>query len=338
MHLICAYSGLQFDCEYFPGSLYGPEICHPVFQFPQRKLLTYLPKWFSGELTDTDSYLLFIAILHSTDLVHFRLPVKRTTKSASIVAKFMHPLADITQKINTVSRAESYFPHYVISADTNDLSNVHHWIENWKDKYDEYHSGAARSSAHDMSKIIRREASLERLIKNPHKPISAYASELARWAATAGNFPEFSVLSRLTGQHITCSDYWIDIITRCASDSEVWRINDNDLFELLEHCRREIPAGSIFSSALFRLLQKAETKITNFMGLGDLDAQRGTIIVLHPSDSVEDANMQTLISQAPENEPKLSDYPTKFQYTRAKLRWDMARRHGNSGTGTGVQS
>ena len=59
----CAYSNLQLNVDYFPGFISTTETIHPIFHIPQKKLLSYLGKWSSGELTETDSYLLFLAIL-----------------------------------------------------------------------------------------------------------------------------------------------------------------------------------------------------------------------------------------------------------------------------------
>jgi hypothetical protein len=336
MNVICTYSGLSFNVEYFPGSLYGPEACHPIFHLPQKKLLAYIGKWAAGELTDIDSYLLFTAVLKSSDLVVFRTRVKRTHMTASIVANNMEGLVKIVSKLNVVQRAESFFPHYVVSPDTSDLSNVAYWIENWKDKYQEYLDGASRSSAHDMSKINRRDAALERMINNRYKPKSAYATQLAEWAAVAGSFPTFNTVSRFTGLKVTCAQYWQEIIVKCANDSGIYAVNDNDLKELIEHCRDNIPVGSLFAHTLFQIIDKAQGKLSNLLGFGDLDARKTAFTLLSAEDTVEKANMIALVQSAPEQKPKREQYPTQFAFMKAKMRWDMSQKFPQKAEEEGV--
>jgi len=40
--------------------------------------------------------------------------------------------------------------------------------------------------------------------------------------------------------------------------------------------------------------------------------------------------MKALIDSAPEEKPRPEQYPTKFAYMRAKLRWDMAQKYGRT--------
>ena len=43
---------------------------------------------------------------------------------------------------------------------------------------------------------------------------------------------------------------------------------------------------------------------------------------------MEDANLRGAIQAAPESEPRPDQYGTKFEYLRAKLRYAMAKKHG----------
>ena len=53
MKILCSMSGLEFDCDHFPGTFYAKELNHPIFYLPQKRLLTYTGKWAGGELTKT---------------------------------------------------------------------------------------------------------------------------------------------------------------------------------------------------------------------------------------------------------------------------------------------
>lgn len=327
MKILCALSSIEFDCSHFPGTFYSRELHHPIFSLPQKKLLAATSKWSSGELTSTDSYLLFLSLLRSSDLIDWRVPVIRTEQTDSIIANNMESLLRTVIKLNTVSDPAQTFPHYAISQDTRTLANVRYWIENWQHAYDEHKSGY--KSAHESAALIRRENALARMIKNPHRPISAYSGELSIWAAAAGNFPTFPVSSPFGssfGQQITCADFWKEIIVRCTKNDYIFSIPDGDLIELIEHCEEHIPIGSIYSHALFKILRDAQSRKRNFLDIGDPDV-KSSYSLISSSASVESANMKALVDSAPATEPRIEQYPSRFAYQKAKLRWDMARKY-----------
>lgn len=336
MKVLCSYSSIEFTCEFFPGYLSSRDaefpISHPIFQVPQKKLLSYLGKWGSGALTDTDSYLLFIAILRSTDLIEFRNPVIRTLRTPALIAQNMERLALAVTHLNSVFDASSTFPRYVINTETRTLDGISGWIDNWEESYAEWKTGYR--SAGDSAKLRLRESALQRLIKNPHKPVSAYAAQIADWACLAGSFPTFQTVNRINGQKMGCDDYWKHIIIRCARSDAIYSLNREDLEELIEHCESNIPIGSgIYSHALFKLLRHAHEKMRNFLGIGDLDLSKTTYAILSATDTAEAANLRALIDSAPDHEPRLEEYPSKLAYLRAKVRWDQAKKFGHGSDG-----
>lgn len=324
MKVLCAFSSIEFTCEHFPGYLSSRETSHPLFQVPQKKLISYLGKWAQGGLTNTDSYLLFLALLQSSELVEFRLPAIRTEQTDSIVANNMEQLCKTLVRLNTVTSPSTVFPHYVINKETRGLDNVHFWIANWNVAYEEFQSGYR--SAHESAKLRTREAALERLIKNPHKPVASYAGQIADWAATAGSFPEFVVTNPHNSLRVSCADYWKFLISRCAHEEHLYSIRRADLEELLEHCEENIPIGTIYSNALFKILRHAIQRQKNFMGLGDMDLSKSSYTILSADTSTEAANMRAIIDAAPDHLPRQEEYPTKFAYMKAKLRWDLAQK------------
>ena len=327
MKILCSLSSIEFDVTHFPGTFYSKETHHSVFDLPQKRLLSYLAKWSGNELTSTASYLLFLALLKSSDLVDFRVPAFRTDKTDAIVANNMEYLAKTVVKLNTVQNPAVVFPHYVITPDTKFLTNVHYWIENWHQCYQQFLDGYR--SAHTEQKLIRREHALERLIKNPHKPVSAYANDIAEWAAIAGSFPTFLTQSPFSSISIPIIDYWKEIIRRCTRNDQIFSVPKKDIEELLEHCEDNVPVGSIQSHMLFKVLRAAVEKQRNFLGIGEIDVKAGYTI-LSPESSAEEANMAALIQAAPTEEPKPEQYPNKFKYLQAKMRWQMAQKYGKS--------
>jgi len=333
MKILCSISGLEFNCEHFPGTFYSKDTHHPIFHIEQKKLLVYLKKWAGSELTQTDSYLLFLALLKSSDLVEFRVPVFRTEKTDSIIYNNMEFLARTVIKLNTVTNPSVIFPHYVVTPDTRFLTNIHHWIENWDSEYREFAAGKRKDI--DDRKLVHRENALQRLIKNPHKSVSQYATMIADWAIVAGNFPSFNLQSPFTHVTISCADYWREIIIRACRNELIFSIPKNDLEELLTHCEENIPHGSIYSNTLFKVLRAATEKHRNFLSLGEYDI-KSTYTLLDDSDSAEQANLKALIDQAPDEMPRPEQFPSKFKYMQAKLRWDMAKRYGTASGKDGV--
>lgn len=323
MKILCAYSGLEFQVEHFPFSLSTQETIHPVFHIPQKKLLSLLRKWSEQEFTPTDSYLYTLALLNSSELIHWYSPAKRTAFTPSIIAQNIEGLCQALLKLNTVPNPEQVFPSFAITKETASLSNLKDWIADWEQAYKDFKDGYR--SAHDSRKLLQREAALQRLIKSPHAPVHKIASQIAAWAAQAGNFPSFLIPSPFhRGLKISCSDYWQTLIIRCAKNENIYALSEKDLQELLEHCEEHIPVGSIYSNHLFSVLRKGLAKNKDFLGLSTLGSY--TLLEESAATNVEAANLISIINAAPEEEPKKEDYPSSFKYLQAKLRWDAAQR------------
>lgn len=319
MRVQCSISNIEFSVEHFPATLFSREVSHPIFSLPQKKLLTFLHKWSGSELTSTDSYLLFLALLNSSDMVQFRVPVFRNPKTDSIVANHMESLAKIVVRMNTVTNPITVFHPVVISQDTRFLENIGDWIDSWQRNYEDFLDGYA--SAHDNRKLITREAALERLIKNPHKPLASYAGQIAEWAQISGEFPSFLTISPFTKQPIPIAEYWKTLIVKAANPENIFTLPKADLEELLEHCELNVKIGNIFANALFKILRGALARQKDFLGLDTnwVTPNSGGFEILSP----EHAQMKILIDAAPESEPIKSTYPKLIDYLRAKTRWDM---------------
>ena len=324
MRALCAISGLDFNTEHFPGFLANREVSHPIFSTPQRKLLAYSGKFYSSELTDTDKYLLFLAVLHSSDLVEWRTSIVRTPFTQGIIARNFESLVRAVSKVNTVSNPAVRFPNFVVTHHTANLSNVHHWIDTWHEAYKEFHSGTLKD--YDNRKLGERERVLERLIKNPHKSIKDYANQIADWAIDAGDLRTVCrqlIPNPLTGKQTTCYEYWHSIIVRAARLDRIYAIPKVDIEEIIEYFESKLDVvGSIFSHQLLKLLRTAEARHKDFLGL---DLGEGNYSFVDGETNVAATNMALLVSLAPTEEPQKKDYPGIVEYMRAKNRWRMAQ-------------
>ena len=216
--ILCSYSGIEFRCDHFPVYLSAGESHHPIFDMPLKKLWKYFPKWQGGELTDTDSYLLFIAYLKSTEMVDFRCHIWQRPDTNKIIASNMESLYYTIGKIVTIRHPSFVIPRFVISPETRDLGNVRYWIQVWADCYTDFTNGLKDSEL--RARLERKAAGLERLIKNPALNPKRYANMLASWCAEAAEFPE-SEMTDPSGNRTTISDYWQEMIVKCHTNTDV---------------------------------------------------------------------------------------------------------------------
>ena len=316
MKIHCTKSGLQLTVSYFPGTTHAT---HPVFGLEQHKLLSYAGKWSAGELTTQDSYLLFLALLDSTSLLHWRCPA---TQNDAAVATNMEALFKCVGHINLIHHPSFVLPNFVISPETASLDNVHYWIEAWNSSYQDFMNGYRTASEYE--KLKRREYALERMIKSTQLRNNAkYATALAVWAALAGSFPEFTMIHPLTSQPVTCSDYWQDIIKHCVKESRIHLYPDKDIDELILHCEENIPHGSIHAHALMDLLRTGRKYHDTFLKLPDFDFDAYKAGLSSSDNEVENANKAALIETAPTEAPQRQHYSSELEYVRAKMKYKM---------------
>jgi hypothetical protein len=321
--ILCAYSGIEFSCDHVPISLTSREYCHPIFTAKQSKLLSYAVKWKNGKLDKTDSYLLFTALLHSTDLVEFRIAAR---KNDTIVAACMEELIKTVGAINIIVHPAFNLPHFVISPDTASLLNVHYWLQSWQQCIADFKNGYKEEKLRNQ--MLNRERGLERLIRTTNRDIHSYARLLADWAEIAAEFPQSPNLQATPFGPLTLADYWKQIIIKCGAGETIFAIPEKDLDELIEHCEEaEFLHGSSAAQKLMEHLRESRGKQRRFMDLGDVNIKSGTYQILSGNDTVEDANKLAMIMSAPETDPKLTDYPSRLAWLKAKSNYDLAQRY-----------
>lgn len=328
MKILCSKSGIHFTCEHFPAYIHSRETHHPIFDISQKELIQYIKKWASNELTETDSYLYYLALLNSTSLVQWRVPAQKTEITKSLIANNMDYLIQTISKMNCIT-SPVFKPAFVaISPETKTLENSMHWIHMWNESADRFVSDYSSAFADERMKerINARETILYKLLHDPNKPESIVASHLAEWADDAGGFPTH--LITINGRSIQMNEYWKEIIRACVKSDAMFAINDLHLDKLLEYCEENIDAGSVYGHRLFKFLRRGEEVKQAFSDFADVDLTgMPKFRILDASSSVEDANKLAMIDSAPLEEPKSSNYPDKISYLRAKAKYDLARNY-----------
>lgn len=333
MKIKCAYSSIESNVDHFPGIADTRETVHPIFHIPQKKLLSYTSKWATGELTETDSYLLFLAILNSTELIQFRTAAIKTVDTPAIIANNMQQLVLTVSRLNSVSALRQIFPEFVVSNETRTLANVRYWLEVWQENYESFNAGNVREIK--LEKLRIRENALERMIKSPHVSVSSYSKKLASWAAIAGNFPEYLVQHpKIKEQKIPMSEYWQMIIIRLAKEDDIFNIDSQDIFDLYEHIQLNIPYGTIQSNLLMKIMKKVVSQHRNLLSLGEpileveYDILDSPQPVSNSSQDLESNELSRIIESAPDSPPNRMDYNSQHEYLKAKMRYLVAKNAG----------
>lgn len=329
-HVICAFSGLDLHINHFPISLVSRESHHPIFDAPQRTLFAYASKWAHHELTPTDSYLLFTALLKSSARVHFRVAAKYTPgPSDQVVANNMEKLLICLSRMNSIFAAGEVFAAIAINAESCNMENAKYWIQSWLQNYEDFKDNY--SFAANIKKLSIREAALERMIKSSHIDVSYYARDLAKWAALAGNFPTGTTL--VDGLQVPIADYWESIII-AAAQKKFFTITNADLKECIEHCEENIDPGNIYHSKLLLVLREAKAYLAGFLGdISGTGLKRNSLQIWNfapdaPGQEEPDvfaANLDAIVSAAPTILPLRANYSTMMEYLKAKIKYDAAK-------------
>jgi hypothetical protein len=332
--ITCAYSGLVFHCDFMPTSLSSREYHHPLFSVPKKKLIALSGEWARGKLAPPESYLLYLSLFNSTDLIQWQQPARFIgQKTLQIIANNMESLVQIIGKIDLIQHPAFVLPKFVITYDTSDLTNSYHWIQAWNSNYNDFihDQKDARIREEIKQRVETRESALQRLIKSEiTRPINL-ANVLANWAEDAGNFPDYLTPHPLLkgNKKVELSEYWKEIIRACVNEEKIWQYPESDIVELLEHCEDNIEHGTIYAHHLMRLLRTGLKKRSDYTGFGDIDlaGKKTSFTLLSEDTSAEAANKIAIIQSAPDKEPKRSEYPSNFAFIRAKLNWDLKQRY-----------
>jgi hypothetical protein len=329
----CGISGLRCEVSYLPISLDSREYAHPIFFLPQKKLLGLVSKYEHGELGDIESYLLYLALFNSTDLVEFRVPASYDPKTTPyILANGIEPLAKIAFKLNAITVPSFQCPKFVITPDTKNLSNSLHWIHAWESSLNDFMEGNRRRVINEEIEAI--EARIYRMILDPNVKPEKHANTLAIWAAKAASFPEYQTKTETIFGNMSLCEYWQLIIRKCVNEKAIFDVPAKDIAELIEHCETNLELGTIYSHSLLNLLRDGREKQISYLGLGNLDEYTLSepFVILEDSDDTGDANLISVINSAPTIEPKRMDYKSEFDYQRARIRYLAAKRNSVSRT------
>lgn len=314
-HAICAKSGIEFTIQYFPYTFDEGQLHHPIFDLSYTELTQekLLQKWVQRQFTEIDTKLYFLALLHSSNLVSWQTYAR---PSLAVCEMNMEALLDILGWMNSIQHPHLSMPKMAISQDTATLDNVRNWIAAWNGARADFENGYKELTRNQL--MMRKEDTLQRLIKTQQKELHDFAGILADWAMLAAEFPTFS--TNINGVTMPICDYWKQLLVTCGkTDAQIWRLNLDDLQELREHLEDNLEHGSIYAHATMSLIRGGIQKHMDYLG----NYGMGFSIVNSVAD-VETANIKMLAEAAPTSAPRLQDYPNKILYLKDKIRYEQA--------------
>lgn len=309
MLITCSYSGVEFPIPEFhclPAIPVGTHI-HPIFSLDNKSIESLYTAYLNQQLSDTESYLLLIALLDRTSLMLYRRPIAPGNHYSQLTALYIERLYSISAKLQAIHHPEFAAPKVIISEENCDLINIKEWLIVWEAAYQDFRDGQVESAYRDA--LQRKENALAKFIKSPQIPPEKYAHVLADWAALAADFPP------------EYCGYWKEIIISCYDFGKIIKAQQVHLEDLIEYCEEnidEFSCGSIFSNALFNCLQEGLSSLNDFYSVGftHLDASQA-----------EQETLIKIIESAPSCEPERNQYSSPFAYLKAKMAWNSALKH-----------
>jgi len=307
----CAISGITFSCDHLPITLLSKDgYFHPIFALPYRKLYGLYSKHCAGHLTSTDSYLLFLAFLHSTDQVSWKVPAScspRDKKTIALVENNLAQLITVIEQTGVIAIPSFTQPSFIVREDNSKLEVLPNWIAAWRSNIEDFKEGYATQRLQES--IQKVENKLSYYLCSGIDP-AKYSHAVASWAARAAEFPP------------TREEAWCKIIRSCFNSAKMFATPIDDIREVKEFCEENIEAGSIHFHALMSTLREGAARHTDFLGLTNPNALGYSLLSVDVTKN--SAELEAIIAKAPNEAPKRTDYKDDFSFLRAKLRYKVA--------------
>ncbi len=307
----CAISGITFSCDHGSLVIRSEEgYFHPIFALPYKKLYGLYSKHCSGQLPPTDSYLLFLAFLHSTEQVAWNSPATcnpNDSATISLIENNIHQLIRVVELTNCIVHPSFSQPSFSVNPETSSLAQIPNWIAAWEDNVADFRYG--RKAKIDYESLQKAENRLSHCIKSGMEP-KYYAGMVASWASKAAEFPPAN------------NEAWCKLIRSCFNSSKMFATPISEIREVKEFCEENIEAGSIHFHALMSTLREGISRHTDFLGLGTSNSLG---YMLLPSESTKNqTEVEAILAKATDSPPVRTDYTSQLDYIKAKLRYRVA--------------
>lgn len=322
--ITCAISGITFSVDQFStGKGVSLHIAHtegyfhPIFAADHRDLHSLYSAHCLGKLTPTDSYLLFLAFLHSSGKIVWKHPATldpaRPTTRRMIECNIRQLLAVIA-KTEAILHPHFSQPEFKVSHTNSDLSQISSYIAAWEDNIEYFNT--YRADLREKDELQKVENYLSTLILSG-EDTAKHAHVVADWAAIAADFPAHK------------REEYKRVIRTCFNITKMFNTPIALLKEIKEYCECNIEAGSIHFHTLSKVLKKGISCHIDYLGGSSLALGYTILPTIASSEDLESivANeiaIKKVIAKAPSKIPVATDYPNKLEFLRAKLAYRVS--------------
>ena len=309
--VLCSISGLELKIPHVPMHLklkHG--FTHPIFYLEQKHLWNYYKRHCSAELTQEESYLVFLALLNSTGSIKWRYPCMLATdlpRASQVVDKNISQLVRAISLTNQITIPSFKQPSFAVTLDTCMLPNVQHWIGAWFDNINKFRLGLHAERLHQS--LVRTENMLSKMIFSGI-PQEKYAGLVGAWAAKVAEFPEAKL------------DRWRQVISWCFDDVKMFKTSLAELKEIKEYCEMNIPSGSVHTYRLYKQLNEGIRRHSDYLGM---DPRVLGYTILNSSAEKNELALSAIAAKATDKQPMRHEYASGFEYIKAKLAYDLAQ-------------
>ena len=320
----CAISGVTFSASHM-GSIYIPASAgyfHPVFAASYTQLHALYTAHCKGKLNTTDSYLLFLAFLHSSEQIewaHHATLSPTNSIATRLVENNLSQLIAVLEKSAVIEHPHFYQPSYKVTKDNSTLATISVWIADWQDNIDSFLAGKVDERTFEALKKV--ENRLSYLILSGEKP-EKFSPVIASWASKTAEFPPDK------------DQEWQKVIRSCFSINKMFNTPLALLKEIKEYCECNIEVGSIHFHTLHEVLREGIKRHTDYLGGSSL-ALGYTLLEATPEKEAElkgDAEVAAIAANAPNAYPQKKGYPDSLSFLKAKLAYRVgsyAHKAGN---------
>jgi len=323
--ITCAISSITFTVDHFtsPGTSFHlantDGYFHPVFAAPHTTLHKLYAVHTAGKLTPTDSYLLFLSFLHSSQCIHWKHPATldpRTPQTRALIENNLSQLLSVLARTDIIVHPSFKQPKFVVNHNNSDLSQITNWIAAWDSNIEDFYTYRASQSEQEELQAVLNKLSL--LILSGEEP-KKYAHVIADWASLAGEFPA------------PCKEEYKRTIRSCFNETKMFNTPLALLKEIKEYCETNIAVGSIHFHALTTTLKTGIRNHVDYLGTSSLSLGYTLLPDIGDAATIEavvknEKALASVLITAPTSAPVATDYSSSLEFLRARLAYKVASR------------
>lgn len=220
MIVTCSLTGLEFRTQYLGKVKVYQQ--HPVFSLPLPNLLAQAENWITGKLSDTETKLLFLALLKSTDLVTFS---SREGDKANYINPSIKTInSNMERLLSTCTWIENYsaavtFPRFIVTKNNHSLDNISIILDAWANAKNLARENYSEKTTREI--LDKKAEALDKLLRKVYDKPKTYPRILGTWALDVANCPTY------------LRDSWLDMF--CRKGTALWNTDKEDYELLLDY-------------------------------------------------------------------------------------------------------